>query len=59
MPIEKVGDTITHIIPIRSFVDCKEHWLQLYDNIRSGKEDIVSAIATDVDTLKIVTKRIK
>ena len=51
----KVGDKVTHQIPIRSFGNPKNHWIKLFDDIRSGKVDIVSAVAIDVDTLKIIT----
>ena len=46
---------VTHQIPIRSFSSPRDHWIKLFDDIRSGKVDIVSAVAIDVDTLKIVT----
>lgn len=55
----KVGDNITYVIPIRSSVNNRTEWLELYDNIRSGREDIVAAMATDIDTIKVVTKVVK
>jgi len=51
----KIGDKVTHQIPIRSFGSPRDHWIKLFDDIRSGKVDIVSAVATDADTLRIIT----
>ena len=51
----KIGDKITHQISIRSWSSPRDHWIKLFDDIRSGKVDIVSAVTIDVDTLKIVT----
>lgn len=51
----KKGEQITHRISMRTWGSNKNRFVELYDNIRLGREDLVSSKVLDVDTIEIIT----
>ena len=51
-----MGKPWKHIIPFRSFVESEKHWMEIYNNIRSGKEKLVSSKVVDAETIEIITE---
>jgi len=51
----KPGQKITRRIPMRSYVNCLDAFVQLFNSVRHANEDLVSSRVVDSDTIEVIT----